>query len=327
MRIGFEAVSHDLFEPFRISRRTYTHADTLRVVIEKDGIVGRGEAAGLDYHGETVAVMLGQAEPIANHLAEGGRLDRELLQALLPRCGARNAIDCALWDLEAKSTGVPAAVAAGLPALRPLRTTITLGMDEPDRMAAKALRLGPDHFIKIKLGDDADLERLKAIHAAVPSAELVVDANQAWSFARLAELSPYLAQIGVKLIEQPLPAEDDGQLREYDGPVPLCADEACSDRRSLASVTGKYSFINIKLDKSGGLTEALLLAREARALGLRLMVGCMEGTSLCIAPAFLVGQFCEVVDLDCPLLLKEDIADGMRYEGHSLQPYDRALWG
>jgi len=327
MKIGLEAVSHDLTEPFRISRRTYTHADTLRVVIEDDGLVGRGESAGLDYKNETVGVMLEQAETIVQHLAQGGRLDRKALQTLMPSCGARNAIDCALWDLEAKRTGIPASTAAGFPALGALRTTITLGMDTPDRMAAKALTLGPDHFIKIKLGDEADLDRLQAIHAAVPDADLVVDANQAWSFARLVELSPYLADIGVKLIEQPLPAGEDDQLRDYAGPVPLCADEACADRRSLPTVLGKYGFINIKLDKSGGLTEALLLAHEARALGLRLMVGCMEGTSLCIAPAFIVGQLCDVVDLDCPLLLNEDIADGMHYEGHRLHPYDRALWG
>ncbi|HEV2676071.1 MAG TPA: N-acetyl-D-Glu racemase DgcA [Aliidongia sp.] len=319
-------VSYPYFEPFRISRGAASVANTVLVILSRDGIVGRGEADGVGYAGETVETMRAEIAQV-RAAAEAGELTRQSLQTLLPTGGARNALDCAFWDLEAKQQGISAARLAGFEALRPLKTTITIGIDTPARMAAKAAAFGPGALIKIKLGDRGDLERVEAIRAAAPTAGLIVDANQAWQFADLADLAPRLADLGVTLIEQPVPAKDDEALRGYRGPVPLCADEACDDRSSLPGLAGKYEFINIKLDKSGGLTEGLALARAARAAGFKLMVGCMSGTSLAMAPAFLVGQLCEVVDLDAPLFLQQDVPDGMRYEGNLLHPYSERLWG
>lgn len=319
-------VSYPFFEPFRISRGASSVAETLLVILGCDGKVGRGEADGVSYAGETVDTMRDQIASV-RAAAQSGELTRESLQDLLSSGGARNAIDCAFWDLEAKQQGVSAARLAGFEELRPLKTTITIGIDTPERMAAKAAAFGPEALIKVKLGDRGDLERVEAIRTAAPTARLIVDANQAWQFADLTHLAPRLADLGVMLIEQPVPAKDDEALRSYRGPVPLCADEACKDRSSLAGIAGKYAFINIKLDKTGGLTEGLALAREAKAAGFRLMVGCMAGTSLAMAPAFLVGQMCEVVDLDAPLFLKQDVPNAMRYDGNTLDPFDSRLWG
>ena len=328
MRLSAQALAYELTEPFVIARHTYTEANVVQVQIEADGLVGRGEAAGVDYHGDTPPVMLGQLAELAADMAEGRVRDRADLAVRLPAGGARNAADCALWDLEAKRAGRSAAKLAGLPAPRPVSSFVTLGIDTPEAMGAKAARWAdryPD--LKVKLGDGLDIARLEAIRSAAPEARIIADANQAWTLAELNDRAPRMAELGVLLLEQPLPIDQDADLAAYCGAVPLCADESFNDRADLDRIAGLYPFCNIKLDKCGGLTEALALVEAARARGLRLMVGCMEGTSLGIAPAMLVAQHCEVVDLDCPLQLVQDIYGGIDYRDAVLRPYGPGLWG
>ena len=328
MRLTARAQAHALTEPFVIARHVYTEANVVLVEIEAGGFVGRGEAAGVDYRGDTPEAMLVQLEALAIELATGLVLDRAVLATRLPAGGARNAVDCALWDLEAKRTGISPAVRAGLAPLKPTSTFVTLGMDTPAAMAAKAARWAVDFpALKIKLGDDQDLARLEAIREAAPRVRLIADANQGWTLGQLNDRAPALAALGVELLEQPLPVGADDELFDYRGAVPLCADESFDDRADLDRVVGRYAFCNIKLDKCGGLTEALALMDAARARGLRLMVGCMEGTSLGIAPALLVAQGCEVVDLDCPIQLVSDIAGGFGYRDAVLRPNGPGLWG
>lgn len=328
MRLTARAQAHALTEPFVIARHVYTEANVVLVEVEAGGVVGRGEAAGVDYRGDTPEAMLEQLARLAADLQAGLMLDRAVLAARLPPGGARNAVDCALWDLEAKLAGTRVQALAGLPPLRPITTFVTLGMDTPAAMAAKAERWSkvyPD--LKIKLGDQQDLARLEAIRAVAPRARLIADANQGWTLGQLNDRAPALAALGVELLEQPLPVGADEALRDYRGTVPLCADESFDDRADLDRVAGLYAFGNIKLDKCGGLTEALALAKAARARGLRLMLGCMEGTSLGIAPGLLVAPFCEVVDLDCPMQLVSDIDHGFGYRDAVLRPNGPQLWG
>lgn len=328
MRLSAQALAYELTEPFVIARQTYTEANVVQVEIRADGLVGRGEAAGVDYHGDTPEVMLGQLSELAADMAAGRVRDRGDLAVRLPAGGARNAADCALWDLEAKRAGRSVAKLAGLPAPRPVSTFVTLGMDTPEAMGAKAARWAsryPD--LKVKLGDGLDIARLEAIRSAAPDARIIADANQAWSLAELNDRAPRMAELGVLLLEQPLPIGRDAELADYCGAVPLCADESFNDRADLDRIAGLYPYCNIKLDKCGGLTEALALIEAGRARGLRLMVGCMEGTSLGIAPALLVAQQCEVVDLDCPLQLVQDIHGGIDYRDAVLRPYGPGLWG
>ena len=249
------------------------------------------------------------------------------LATLLPPGGARNAIDCALWDLEAKRTGKRVWELAGLASVKPIITDHTIGLDDPAAMAAIAAALHRFPVLKLKLAGENDLERVLAVRAVRPDAELIVDANQAWTKRDLEALAPQFAEIGVKLIEQPLPAGKDDALLGYDSPVPLCADESCQTTESLRELVGKYQYINIKLDKTGGLTEALSLAQEGRRQRFKLMVGCMAGSSLSMAPAFIVAQLCDIADLDGPLLSSCDIAPSIRYDGGWMHPPDRALWG
>ncbi|WP_168076057.1 dipeptide epimerase [Caulobacter sp. SSI4214] len=328
MRLTARRRVHDLIEPFVIARKAYTEAVVVEVEIEADGAIGRGEAAGVDYRGDTPDRMLEQLGDLSERLERGGRLDREALAALLPPGGARNAVDCALWDLEAKRSGVSAAVRADLAPLRTLETFVTLGMDTPQAMGAKARRWTARYAaLKVKLGDADDMARLEAIRAAAPRARLIADANQGWTLAQLNDRAPRMAALGVELLEQPLPVGRDDELFDYRGAVPLCADESLDDRADLDRVVGRYAFGNIKLDKAGGLTEALALADAARARGLRLMVGCMEGTSLGIAPALLLAQTCEIVDLDCPMQLVRDVDGGFGYLDGWLRPNGPDLWG
>ncbi len=328
MRLTARERVHALVEPFVIARKTYTEAVAVEVEIEADGAVGRGEAAGVDYRGDTPERMLSQLRELAENLRRGERLDRAGLLTRLPPGGARNAVDCALWDLEAKRSGVPAAVRAGVAPLRPVETFVTLGMDTPAAMGAKAAGWAQRYAaLKVKLGDADDMARLEAIRAAAPRARLIADANQGWTLAQLNDRAPRMAQLGVELLEQPLPIDHDDELLDYRGAVPLCADESFDDRADLDRVVGRYAFCNIKLDKAGGLTEALALAAAARERGLRLMVGCMEGTSLGIAPALLLAQSCEIVDLDCPMQLVRDVDGGFGYQDGWLRPNGPALWG
>jgi L-alanine-DL-glutamate epimerase-like enolase superfamily enzyme len=310
---------------FRIAYRVEETLDT--VVVELDDGVhrGRGEGIGVPYKQETNTEILTQIEQV-RHALEAG-LSRIDLQTLLPACAARNAIDCALWDLEAKSSGQRVWDLLGHGGLRPVTTDLTIGVDTPTTMANKAAEAKDIAQFKLKMGDADDLERIVAVRAARPDAALIVDANQSWSFERLATLLPHLARLNVLLIEQPLPAGKDQALQGFVSPVPLCADESCQTRASLPQLLGKYSHVNIKLDKTGGLTEALALVEEARAAGFGLMVGCMGGTSLSMAPALLIAQHCEFVDLDGPLLITEDVPNALQYHAGRISMPEPALWG
>jgi L-alanine-DL-glutamate epimerase-like enolase superfamily enzyme len=286
---------------------------------------GRGEALGVSYHGESADSILGQLNHVLPHVKRG--LSRNDVQALLPPGGARNALDCALWDLEAKRAKLRAWDLAGFSEVRPLITSYTLSVDTPERMAVVAAGVPQYPILKLKLGGDGDLERVRAVRSVRPDAVLIVDPNQAWSEAQLRCFTPQLAEIGVKLIEQPLPVGYDSVLKGFHSPIPLCADESCQTVESLDSLVGKYQYVMIKLDKTGGLTEALRLAMEATSRQLRLMVGCMGGSSLSMAPAFIIGQLCEFADLDGPLWNRRDVTHAIRYSGNVMSPPAIDLWG
>lgn len=311
--------------PFRIAYRERTHARTVQVELTDGDLMGRGEAAGVSYHGETVDSLLEQLVSVAPRISAG--LPRDELQRLMPPGGARNALDCALWDLEAKRAGRRAWDIAGLASVRPLLTAYTLGVDTPEAMARAATAASQYSLLKLKLTGEDDIERVTAVRRARPDAHLIVDANQAWNDLQLRELTLQLAALGVTLIEQPLVIGKDGVLAEFRSSLPLCADESCQTTASLPGLAGKYQYVSIKLDKTGGLTEALRLARLARAQGFKLMVGCMGGSSLSMAPAFIVGQLCDVVDLDAPLLVRSDVPNGIRYDGSWMSAPDERLWG
>jgi L-Ala-D/L-Glu epimerase len=325
MEMRAQRVDREYVAPFRIAGRTKTHALTVVVELRDGGLVGRGEAVGVPYHGETADTVLGQLAAIESGVRNG--LSREHLQTLLPAGGARNALDCALWDLEAKRSGRRAWELAGLPGADWIETDYTLGLDTPEVMGRAATELRGYSVLKVKLDGEGDLERMMAVRKARPDAVLIVDANQAWNERELRELTPRLAELGVKLIEQPLPREQDDVLAGFQSPVPLCADESCQTSASLEGLVGKYQYVNIKLDKAGGLTEALRLARRGQELGFKLMVGCMGGSSLSMAPAYLLGPQCDFIDLDGPLRLKADVADAIRYEGGRMFAPEARLWG
>ena len=310
---------------FSISRGAKTEA--VVVVAElSDGINrGRGECVPYARYDETTSGVMAALGAMGNRLAKG--LDRTELQQVMPGGAARNALDCALWDLEAKRTGRPAHELAGLPAARPLTTAYTISLAAPDTMAEAAARAASRPLLKIKLGANGDPERIRAVRNAAPKSELIADANEGWTAANLAENLAACAEAGVTLVEQPLPASDDAALPYISRPLAVCADESVQDRASLAMLIGRYDAVNIKLDKAGGLTEALAMAAEAGRLGFGVMVGCMVATSLAMAPALLVAQRARVVDLDGPLLLAKDRPDGLRYENSLVHPPTSALWG
>ncbi len=311
---------------FVISRGAKTEA--VVVVAElRDGSLttGRGECVPLARYEQTVEGEAARLKDLAEAVAGG--LDRMALQSALPAGPARNALDCAFWDLEAKRAGKPAHALAGLSLLRPVTTALTISLGTPESMAAAVQKVAQRKLLKIKLGGDGDPARIAAVRRAAPKSELIVDANEAWTENNLAENLRACAEAGVTLVEQPLPAGRDDALASIARPIAVCADESIHDRASLASLAGKYDAINIKLDKSGGLTEALALAGEAERAGLAIMVGCMVSTSLAMAPAMLVAQRARVVDLDGPLLLAKDRESGLRYEGSEVYPADPKLWG
>ncbi len=311
---------------FRISRREARETVVVVVELEADGALGRGECGPNMRYGEDGKSCSAQIEAVRGPLEAG--LDRESLQSLLQPGAARNALDCALWDLDAKRSGKTAAELAGVGAPGPLTTAFTLSIDTPEAMLEAARAASARPVLKVKLaGDEHDLTRLRAVHAGSPDARLIIDPNESWSFGRLEALAPQLAALGVGVIEQPLPAGDDDALSGYACPVTLCADESCATREDLAGLAGKYRMVNIKLDKAGGLTEALALADAARTAGFEIMVGCMLGTSLAMAPAMLVAQGAAFVDLDGPLLLAKDREHAISYEGSLMQPFTPALWG
>jgi len=314
-----------LAHAFAISRGAKTEAVTVTVDLGDGTFMGRGECVPYARYKETPESVLADIEAMKELLACG--LTRQELQRLMPPGAARNAIDCALWDLEAKQTAKPVHELAGMPALKPLVTAFTISLNAPEKMAEEAKKAADWPILKIKLGQSGDLARLKAIRAAAPKPELIVDVNEGWTPDNLAENFAICAEAGVTMIEQPLPAGQDQALANIPHPIPLCADESLHDRASLAALKGKYEAVNIKLDKAGGLTEALALADEALSQDFTLMAGCMVATSLAIAPALLFAQKARVVDLDGPLWLEKDRENGLRYDKHHIYPATRELWG
>lgn len=306
---------------FTIARGSRTHVEVIEVAITRGGITGIGECVPYARYGESVESVLAQI----GALPEDVTLDA--LQTLLPAGAARNGVDCALWDLAAKTAGRPVHQLLSLPAPQPLTTAFTLSLDTPEAMRAKAAANAARPLLKIKLGTADDLPRLRAVREGAPDAALILDANEGWTPESYLALVPELAALGVALVEQPLPAGADDALRDLPRPVPICADESCHDRHSLPDLAGKYDLINIKLDKTGGLTEALALKTEALAQGFGLMVGCMASSSLSMAPAMLVAQGAAFVDLDGPLLLSQDRENGLIYEQSRIIPATPALWG
>jgi L-alanine-DL-glutamate epimerase-like enolase superfamily enzyme len=314
-----------LITPFRITGHTWHALDAVVVSLEQDGHVGRGEGEGVYYRQDTPALALKKIESLKATIEAG--ISRESLQKLLPPGGARNALDCALWDLEAKLSGRPVWQMAGLDQPKPLLTTITCGAEAPETMAATALGYAQARAIKLKLtGESVDLDRVRAVRGARPDVWLGVDANQGFTRASLEQLMPALVDTRVALIEQPFPIGQDAWLDGFRSPIPIAADESVQGLADIPGLVGRYQVLNIKLDKCGGFTEALAMARAAHELGLEAMVGSMLGTSLAMAPAFLVGQLCHVVDLDGPVPLKSDRAVTVDYsEGFISCP--EKLWG
>ena len=310
---------------FSISRGAKTEAEVVVAELRDGGHRGRGECVPYGRYGETVEGVIAALAAMSERIAQG--LDRAGLQQAMPPGAARNALDCAFWDLEAKRAGRPAYALAGLSAPQPLVTAYTISLDTPSAMAEAAKAASARKLLKIKLGQAGDPARIAAVRAAAPQSELIVDANEGWSAGNLAENLAACARAGVVLLEQPLPADDDAALSSIARPIPVCADESVHDRQSLAGLVGRYDAVNIKLDKTGGLTEALAMAEEAQRLGFMLMVGCMVATSLAMAPAVLLAQRAGVVDLDGALLLAKDRPDGLRYQGSLVHPPTPALWG
>jgi len=322
-------VSRDSFAmdgTFTISRGSRTEAQVVTVLLESDGVNGWGECVPYARYGESLNSVCEQISSLSLAFAEGS-MNRQALQQALPAGAARNALDCALWDLEAKRQGKSAWQLAGLEEPASVITAFTLSLDTPEKMRDSAQKNAARPVLKIKLGGQGDLQRLEAVREGAPQSQLIVDANEGWSAIDYDALAPVMLKLGVSLVEQPLAAGDDIALAGRERPLAVCADESCHDRESLAGLAGKYDVVNIKLDKTGGLTEALALKQAAEAQGFRIMVGCMVGSSLAMAPALLVAQGVEFVDLDGPLLLAEDRTTPMLFEGSQLYPASAKLWG
>jgi L-alanine-DL-glutamate epimerase-like enolase superfamily enzyme len=310
---------------FTISRGAKTEAVVVVAELADGSHRGRGECVPYGRYGETVEGVAAAIEALAAEVAGG--LDRMRLQSAMAAGAARNALDCAFWDLEAKRAGRPAYALAGLPAPEALTTAFTISLAAPEAMAQAAGAARDRALLKVKLGSADDPARIAAVRTAAPHAELIVDANEGWTPDTLAANLAACARAGVTLVEQPLPAGRDDALAQMARPLPICADESVHATASLAALVGKYDAVNIKLDKTGGLTEALAMAAEAERLGFKRMAGCMVATSLAMAPAMLVAQHASVVDLDGPLLLARDRPDGLRYDGSLVHPPTPALWG
>lgn len=322
--------------PFRVSRGAESALDVLVVTLtDAAGHVGRGESAGVDYDGETVPSLVAQIDavrPAIEHGLAGGdergsMQGLDVLATLLPRGGARNALDCAYWDLTAKRRRESVWNLANMPNPRVITTCVTLGIDSDEAVTAGAHHYAGWPQFKVKVDAQRHLEAIRLVHAVNPTAEIIVDPNQAWSCDLLNRLAPELQALGVVLVEQPVPRGEDETLRGYTGSIRLAADESVADRAGLAAVADLYQVVNVKLDKTGGLTEALALGHEAQRLGLAVMVGCMAGTSLAMAPGMVVGQMAEFVDLDGPLLHTNDRVHGIAYDRGRMSLPATALWG
>lgn len=321
--VAFSVEEWPFREPFRITGHTFHHSSVLTVQLSEDGAVGRGEASGVYYLGETGLGILEQAKSVTDAVRTG--CGREELSSLLPPGGARNAIDCALWDLESKLSGNSIWDLTGTEK-KTVVTANTVGIGTPQEMAERARSLDTS-LIKVKLDHELVLERIGAVCNARPEAQVIVDVNQGWTFEQLVTWAPAFRDLGVEMIEQPLPRGEDARLEDYTPPLPLCADESCLHLGELEQAARRYQMINIKLDKTGGLTEALHLATRAKAKGLGLMVGNMMGTSLAMAPGLVLAQHCDFADLDGALFLDHDRDSPMSYKRGRVSGLTPALWG
>ena len=310
-----------LAQVFRISRGARTQAEVVSVDIHKKGLIGRGECVPYARYNETLQSVVQQIESLP------ADIDKKTLQKTLPAGAARNAVDCALWDLECKQLNQTVWQLTGMEKPEEKITAYTLSLDEPNNMLKQAEKNSNRPLLKIKLGTPNDMPRLEAVRKGAPNSEIIVDANEGWNTEVYTKLAPDLVRLGVKLVEQPLPADEDDALIGLPRPLPICADESCHDRSSLPKLIGKYDFVNIKLDKTGGLTEALLLKNKALEYGFKIMVGCMVGSSLAMAPATLIAQNATFVDLDGPLLLAKDRNHGLFYDKSWVYPPAKELWG
>ncbi len=324
-KMSVEVEAFPIKGAFVIARGAKTQAVVVSVILRQGEAVGRGECTPYARYGETPESVVDAIESLRGAIEAG--VDQNQLQSLLPAGAARNALDCALWDLEAKRSGVPVWRRAGLERPAPLTTAFTLSVGAPDDMRKAAEASATRPLLKIKLAGEGDAARLLAVREGAPEARLIVDANEAWREENLFANIEACAKAGVALIEQPLPAGADAILASFAHKVPICADESAHERSGLSALKGRYGAVNVKLDKTGGFSEALATVREARRLGLKVMVGCMVSTSLAMAPAALVAQMADFVDLDGPLLLAEDRDPPLRYEGSTLYPPQPDMWG
>ena len=306
---------------FRISRGARTKAEVVTVTIEKNGVSGRGECVPYARYNETLESVIKQIESLP------ADINKDTLQETLPPGAARNAVDCALWDFECKKRDQRIWEIADIQVPEQKITAYTLSLDEPENMFKQAEKNSDRPLLKIKLGTPNDMPRLEAVRKGAPKSEIIVDANEGWDAELYSQLAPELVRLGVKLVEQPLPADNDDDLIGLPRPLPICADESCHDRKSLEKLIGKYDFVNIKLDKTGGLTEALQLKNKALEAGFKIMVGCMVGSSLAMAPATLIAQNATFVDLDGPLLLAQDRQNGLLYNESWVHPPVKDFWG
>ena len=326
IQVNINRESWPLGSEFRISRGSRKVSEVITVSISEETLTGRGECFPYARYKETLNSVEKQITEIIFELNKNPC--RDYLRQLLPPGAARNAVDCALWDLEAKRANCRAWELAGLSPPEPLTTVYTLGVDEPEKMGELAFENSNRPILKLKMtGDGRDFDRVERIHSSAPHTKLVVDANEGWTIQQYLEYAPRFKELGVMMIEQPLPADQDSQLSSIPHPVAVCADESCHDISTLEGLVGKYEMINIKLDKTGGLTEALELKEAASNLGFQIMVGCMIGTSLAMAPGLVVGQGASVVDLDGPLLLKDDREHSLEFIGSTINIPSSSLWG
>ncbi|MEQ8300047.1 MAG: dipeptide epimerase [Hyphomonas sp.] len=323
-QIDITPVSSPLRAAFAISRGAKTSAETVQVRVQQGGATGWGECVPYARYGETIATVTAAIEAMRDAI-EGG-LTRDELQIRMPAGAARCAVDCALWDLEAKLSGTPVWQLTGLPEPRAVETAVTVSLDTPDAMAAAAGAI-QGRLLKLKLGGADDLKRIEAVHLARPDARLIVDANEGLVAAEFPAISRAAADLGVVLIEQPFPAGKDEALERRPGPVAICADESAHTSADIQDLARRYDAVNVKLDKAGGLTEALAMVRAARATGLGVMVGCMVAGSISMAPAVLLAGLCDTADLDGPLWLKHDVANGLIHRDGWIEPPTAALWG
>ena len=310
---------------FTISRGSRTHANVVVVELQQGEHIGRGECVPYARYDESIESVIAELAALKEQIAAG--LTRQEMQSLLPAGAARNALDCAYWDLACKKSGQRIWQQLEDPQPKPLLTAFTLSLDTPERMKEAAIKNAHRPLLKLKLAGEGDVERVAAVREGSPNARIIVDANEGWNEQQYLTMVPELVKLGVEMIEQPFPASDDAALAHLPRPITLCADESCHDSSSLKNIIGRYDMINIKLDKTGGLTEAIALKEEAEKAGLQIMVGCMVATSLAMAPAFIVAQNVQIVDLDGPLLLAEDRQSGIQFDESLMNVYQAELWG